>query len=146
MDADEESTILLSTGCLPKTVATLLAFAERYRQGMSADNVLKNRKLGTRSLVRIAKRLAMFPGDDLYSIITRSLLAEFLPAVERINLSTLLDDSGIGNLVPLVTLCSELNTLWAADGTCSSIQIQIFRAMLLSSLNLVAVAGRRIQL
>ncbi|TFK31838.1 AAA domain-containing protein [Crucibulum laeve] len=96
MDAKEEAAILVATGCPPEIVDILLSFAEKYRQSMSADNVLKNRKLGTRSLVRIARRLAMFPQDnDLNIIITRSLLAEFLPAMEKMNLTTLLEDSNI---------------------------------------------------
>ncbi|KAG6898082.1 hypothetical protein C0992_006002 [Termitomyces sp. T32_za158] len=72
------------------------------RQSMSDDNVLKNRKLGTRSLVRIARRLARFPqDDDLNAIISRSLLAEFLPAVEKINLDTLLAEAKIEPKPPL---------------------------------------------
>ncbi|KDR77148.1 hypothetical protein GALMADRAFT_246376 [Galerina marginata CBS 339.88] len=96
MDAKEESTILLATGCPQGLVDILLVFAEKYRASMSADNVLKNRKLGTRSLVRISRRLALYPQDtDLRAIIHRSLLAEFLPATEKMNLNTLLEDSNI---------------------------------------------------
>lgn len=96
MDTAEESTVLLATGCPQALVDSLLIFAEKYRQSMSTENVLKNRKLGTRSLVRIARRLASYPQDtDLRSIIQRSLLAEFLPATEKMNLNTLLEDSNI---------------------------------------------------
>jgi von Willebrand factor A domain-containing protein 8 len=96
MDADEENEILLETGCSPNIIKTLLSFAEKYRQSLSADAVQKNRKLGTRALVRIATRLARFPqDDDLNALISRSLLAEFLPAVERITLDTLLQEAGI---------------------------------------------------
>jgi len=96
MDAKEEFAILAATGCPQELVDTLLIFADKYRQSMSADNVLKNRKLGTRSLVRIARRLALNANEaDLQAIIQRSLLAEFLPATEKMNLNTLLEDSNI---------------------------------------------------
>ncbi|KAF8150343.1 AAA domain-containing protein [Pholiota molesta] len=73
MDAAEEADILYATGCQKELVDTLLTFAEKYRQSMSSENVLKNRKLGTRSLVRMARRLALYPHDkDLQSIIQRS--------------------------------------------------------------------------
>ena len=105
MDHEEESNILLSTGCPPPLVAILLSFAEKYRQSISVDNVLKNRKLGTRSLVRISRRLAMFPQDnDLNSTIGRSLLAEFLPASERMNLDALLEEVNIEKKTPPVCL------------------------------------------
>ena len=96
MDAKEEFAILAATGCPRELVDTLLTFADKYRQSMSADNVLKNRKLGTRSLVRIARRLALNANEaDLQAVIQRSLLAEFLPATEKMNLNTLLEDSNI---------------------------------------------------
>ncbi|GLB39985.1 putative von Willebrand factor (vWF) type A domain [Lyophyllum shimeji] len=101
MDRREETDVLRATGCPPHLVETLLSFAEKYRQSMSEDNVLKNRKLGTRSLVRIARRLALLPkDDDLHAIISRSLLAEFLPAMERTNLDTLLKESNIEPRTP----------------------------------------------
>lgn len=105
MDAAEEITILSATGCPQPLIDTLLVFAEKYRQSMSADNVLKNRKLGTRSLVRIARRLALYPQDtDLQALLRRSLLAEFLPATEKMNLNTLLEDSNIFKSTPPVRL------------------------------------------
>ncbi|KAG6885080.1 hypothetical protein C0993_006041 [Termitomyces sp. T159_Od127] len=103
MSREEELDILLATGCPRPIVESLLSFAEKYRQSMSDDNVLKNRKLGTRSLVRIARRLARFPqDDDLHAIISRSLLAEFLPTVEKINLDTLLAEVKIEPKPPLL--------------------------------------------
>lgn len=103
MDRKEEADILLSTGCPSPLVEVLVSFAEKYRKSISADNILKNRKLGTRSLVRIAHRLAMFPHDnDLNSIISRTLLAEFLPASERMNLDTLLEEVNIEMKTPPV--------------------------------------------
>ncbi|KZP21316.1 hypothetical protein FIBSPDRAFT_931734 [Athelia psychrophila] len=65
-------------------------------ESMLADTVQKHWKLSTRSLVRIARRVARSPEEeDLQGLITRSLLAEFLRAVERMNLDELLEDAGI---------------------------------------------------
>ncbi|KAI0061227.1 hypothetical protein BV25DRAFT_1857935 [Artomyces pyxidatus] len=101
MSHDEESDVLLQTGCPPEIVNRLLVLAEKYRQSMSTDDVLKNRKLGTRSLVRIARRVAKFPWDNnLHSLISRSLLAEFLPTTEKMSLDTLLEESEIKKISP----------------------------------------------
>uniref|UniRef100_A0A0W0GBJ0 ATPase dynein-related AAA domain-containing protein n=1 Tax=Moniliophthora roreri TaxID=221103 RepID=A0A0W0GBJ0_MONRR len=102
MDHTEESSILISSGCRPDIIDTLLSFAEKYRRNTSDDNVQKNRKLGTRSLLRIAKRLSKFPDDarDLHALLSRCLLAEFLPATERMSLEALFEDAGIRKLEP----------------------------------------------
>ncbi|PFH48924.1 hypothetical protein AMATHDRAFT_148764 [Amanita thiersii Skay4041] len=102
MDRQEEAAVLKAEGCPPTLLDVLLTFAEKYRAGMSADNVIKNRKLGTRSLVRISRRLAEFPhSSDLYMIISRLLLAEFLPATEKMSLRTMLEESGIEDKPPI---------------------------------------------
>jgi hypothetical protein len=103
MPPEEETSVLLETGCPTLVVRTLLSFASSYRASMSGDDVQKNRKLGTRSLVRIARRLAQFPQDgDLGAVIGRSLLADFLPAAERVNLDALQLEAGISRKPPLV--------------------------------------------
>jgi hypothetical protein len=108
MDAAEETAILLETGCSSSIIKTLLSFTEKYRQSLSSDTAQKNRKLGTRSLVRIATRLAKFPQDgDLHRVIRRSLLADFLPAVERMNLDTLMQEAGIKEMSAWVRQCSN---------------------------------------
>ncbi|THU86941.1 hypothetical protein K435DRAFT_970118 [Dendrothele bispora CBS 962.96] len=103
MSHAEESAILVSTGCSRDVVDLLQTFAEKYRKSISEDNVQKNRRLGTRSLVRIARRLAMFPDDrdELHGILGRTLLAEFLPAAERMNLEGLLEECDIGKKSPV---------------------------------------------
>lgn len=104
MDIAEESEILSRTGAAPVHIKTLLTFAERYRRVMTSDAVQKNRKLGTRSLVRIARRLAAFPwDDDLYVILGRSLLSDFLPATERLSLDALFAECGIAKKTILVS-------------------------------------------
>lgn len=96
MDAQEEGAILRATGCPEYVISILLEFADKYRKSLSSDNIIKNRRLGTRTLVSIARRVAAAPQDvDLYDLISRALLAEFLPAVEKMNLNTLLEDSEI---------------------------------------------------
>ena len=96
MDAEEESALLLATGCSPSVVSSLMTFATKYRESISAETTTKQRKLGTRALVRIARRIAQYPwSDDLHLLLSRALLAEFLPPVERMNLDLLLADAGV---------------------------------------------------
>ncbi|KAI0634180.1 AAA domain-containing protein [Trametes polyzona] len=101
MSQPEEAHILLQTGCPPHVVDTLLKFADKYRSGMTSDAVQKNRKLGTRSLLRIARRVARFPADDdLHALLSRALLAEFLPATETMNLQNIFEECGIQKRTP----------------------------------------------
>ncbi|KAJ7616381.1 AAA domain-containing protein [Mycena polygramma] len=102
MGRAEEEAVLLATGCARRAVGQMLAFAERYRASMSEDSVQKNRKLGTRSLVRIARRMAVEgqSGGDLRAVLSRTLFLEFLPGVERMNIEQLFDEAGIERLAP----------------------------------------------
>ncbi|KAF9269491.1 hypothetical protein L218DRAFT_915635 [Marasmius fiardii PR-910] len=102
MDEMEEYAVLELSGCSSEILRKLLVFAERYRQSFSDDNVQKNRKLGTRSLMRIANRLARVPDDarDLHTLLSRTLLAEFLPATERLNLESLFEETGVRKVEP----------------------------------------------
>ena len=97
MSHAEEAHILLQTGCAAPVVETLLRFADRYRTSMTSDAVQKNRKLGTRALMRIARRIAKFPAaaEDLHVLLRRAVLAEFLPATETMNLQNIFEDTGI---------------------------------------------------
>ena len=105
MSPAEEAHLLLQTGCAPRAVDALLAFADRYRAGMTADAAQKNRKLGTRALLRIARRVAQFPdaADDLRVLLERAVLAEFLPATETMNLRTIFEETGIKKRSPAVS-------------------------------------------
>ncbi|KAJ7768600.1 AAA domain-containing protein, partial [Mycena maculata] len=105
MEHDEERAILLATGCDERAIARMLAFAERYRASMSEDSVQKNRKLGTRSLVRIARRIALADAADagdwgLRAVLSRTLLLEFLPGVERMNVDLLFEEAGLRRVAP----------------------------------------------
>ena len=103
MNEEEERKAVLSTGCPTEIIERLLAFAEKYRNALASDSVQKNRKFGTRAILRIAKRMAMVSqnGDgsdeELNVLINRSILAEFLPTTERTVLETLLKECNIGS-------------------------------------------------
>ena len=103
MSEEEERKAVLSTGCPTGIIERLLAFAEKYRNALASDSVQKNRKFGTRAILRIAKRMAMVSqnGDgsdeELNVLINRSILAEFLPTTERTVLETLLKECNIGS-------------------------------------------------
>ena len=95
MRAEEESAVLAQR-CSPQLTQTLLTFAQKYRSSMTSDAVQKNRKLGTRALVRLASRLAMFPNNsDLHTLLSQAILAEFLPPTERMNLGLIFEECGI---------------------------------------------------
>lgn len=104
MDVEEERMFLTSTSCPPDIANTLLSFAEKYRSSISSDNVIKNRKLGTRTLIRLAGKIALHPEEsDLRNLIEQVLLAEFLPASEKLGLETMLNDSNIVKSTPAVS-------------------------------------------
>ena len=72
---------------------------------MTSDAVQKNRKLGTRALVRLASRLAKFPDDgDLHTLLSQAILANFLPATENMNLQEIFEECGIKKRTALVRL------------------------------------------
>ncbi|KAJ7165324.1 AAA domain-containing protein [Mycena filopes] len=102
----EETAILRATGCAVDSIERMLDFAERYRASMAEDNVLKSRRLGTRALVRVARRIGAVGGaegeaeGDLRALLSRTLLLEFIPAVERMNVEQLFDDAGIARGAP----------------------------------------------
>ncbi len=104
MASEEETVILAQTGCPPEIIEALLKFAHKYRARMTSDVVQKNRKLGTRALVRLASRLAKFPGDsDLHTLLSQAILAEFLPPAESKNLEIIFEECGITKRTPPVS-------------------------------------------
>jgi hypothetical protein len=104
MGRSEEAALLLRTGCPLTQVNMLLDFAAAYRTRMApADGALRVRRLGTRALLRIARRLARFSWDlDVRSMLERALLTEFLPATEKAGIEELLEASGIKKVSPAV--------------------------------------------
>lgn len=83
----------------------LWEFARKYRTlgGDSSSNLQKSRRLGTRSLIRIASRMALSPtgssngsgGSDLHGLLSRALLTEFLPLTTKELIRDLLSQCGI---------------------------------------------------
>ena len=104
MGRSEEGALLLRTGCPPANVDALLRFASTYRTRMvPSEGALRVRRLGTRALLRIARRLARFPWDqDTRRMLERALLTEFLPATEKAGVDELLEDAGIKKISPVV--------------------------------------------
>lgn len=106
MSQAEETFLLQQTGCPLQFVDPLVAFAEKYRASMTSELVQKNRKLGTRALVRIARRLAKYPDAayaDLHALLSQAVLAEFLPAAERMGLADIFEEMGIQQRTPPVS-------------------------------------------
>ena len=104
MSTEEETNLLVQTGCNQQSVELLVNFAEKYRASMTSELVQKNRELGTRALVRIAKRLAKYPNQgDLHTILSRTVLAEFLPAAERMRLDEIFEELAVKRLTPPVS-------------------------------------------
>lgn len=97
-EAEERDIILRRSGCPEDRLSRLFAFTKRYRE-LSSDPTLgleKGRRLGTRSLIRIAQRLAKYPADtDLRSLLERTLLVDFLPRSNRDLVRNCLGECGI---------------------------------------------------
>lgn len=99
MSAVEERTVIETrTGCPKEHLDVLLAFAARYR-ALSGDPTLglsKSRRLGTRALIRMAARIAKFPDStDLYALVTRNLLVDFLPRTTKELVQRVLEESSL---------------------------------------------------
>ena len=155
MGRAEEAELLLRTGCPPANVDALLKFAGAYRTRMvPADGALRVRRLGTRALLRIARRLARFPWDqDVRSMLERALLMEFLPAAEKAGVEELLEEAGIRKISPVVRLkltpfcfvpgfdvekCSSIPRRWWRVGCycfphrripCARLRTRVYRAL-----------------
>lgn len=91
MPLAEERALLLAVGCPAPLVDHLELFAQRYRV-LTVAMGSKSRRLGTASLVRIAKRLARFPDENLRTLLERALLVDFLPSTERAALADLFEE------------------------------------------------------
>ncbi|UZJ54566.1 hypothetical protein CBS101457_003886 [Exobasidium rhododendri] len=95
---EERQVLETRTSCPGAHLDKLLDFTARYRS-LSKDVSLglsKSRRLGTRALIRMAKRLAKFPDStDLHALLSRNLLVEFLPRTTKELIKRVLDDSGL---------------------------------------------------
>lgn len=96
--AEERKVIETRTNCPGEQLDMLLAFAARYRT-LSRDASLglsKSRRLGTRALIRMANRIARFPDStDMYTLVVRNLLVDFLPRTTKELVQRVLEESGL---------------------------------------------------
>ncbi|GAA5826620.1 hypothetical protein JCM11251_002821 [Rhodosporidiobolus azoricus] len=101
MPSSEERALLALTLCPSHLLDQLQAFAIIYRArttadaGLSGAGVSKSRRLGTASLVRAARRLALFPKENVRTLLERTLLLEFLPKVERESVEGMFEEVGL---------------------------------------------------
>ncbi|CAG8614734.1 10142_t:CDS:10 [Funneliformis caledonium] len=97
LDYQEEMRVLetLSPGIDSNNLSLLLQFANRLRKG--SDEIVKtlSNALSTRQLIRICRRLALFPNDSLYEAIHRVSLSRFLPSLAKTALEELMASNGI---------------------------------------------------
>jgi MoxR-like ATPase len=96
--AEERQVIQVRTGCPPEHLDTLLNFSNKYRSlsNQSGLGLAKSRRLGTRALIRMASRLARFPTNtDMYALVSRNLLMDFLPRTTKELVARVLDESGL---------------------------------------------------
>jgi hypothetical protein len=95
--AEELKVIVARSGAEPAALSQLMDFAGRYR-ALAADPALgldASRRLGTRSLIRVATRLARHSSTDLHDTLARTLLIEFLPRTTSTLVQTALAESDL---------------------------------------------------
>ncbi|CAB4415023.1 unnamed protein product [Rhizophagus irregularis] len=97
LDYQEEMQVLetLSPGIDANNLSLLLRFANRLRRGSDETVKTLSNSLSTRQLIRICRRLALFPNDSLYEAIHRVSLSRFLPSLAKTALEELMADNGI---------------------------------------------------
>ncbi|KAL3861823.1 hypothetical protein ACJMK2_007838 [Sinanodonta woodiana] len=88
----EETTVIKSLVPNSPDLSKLFSIVHQLRQ--SADPMLGSisTSLSTRQLIRIARRLANFPSDNLNSVIQKACLARFLPRLAKSALDQALDE------------------------------------------------------
>ncbi|KAL4221611.1 von Willebrand factor A domain-containing protein 8 [Mactra antiquata] len=91
----EEQTVISQLVPNCPDLTKLLMFSHKLRNSHDPTVSSISSSLSTRQLVRVAKRLANYPSEDLYSIVQKACLARFLPKLAKSALEQALDDSGI---------------------------------------------------
>ncbi|KAG0296119.1 von Willebrand factor A domain-containing protein 8 [Linnemannia gamsii] len=93
----EETQLLqtVSPGVLPESLDLLLKFANHLRN--SPDETIKtlSSAMSTRQLIRICRRLAVFPDESLHEAVHKVSLSRFLPSIAKDALNQLLAHNGI---------------------------------------------------
>lgn len=108
MDVLEEETILSGTGCDPLIIKDIIGLAQLYRSQVINDDVTKGRKLGTRTLLRIARHMARIPTDFLTDLFNKALHIAFLPALERTKVEDLYSQANLNRRPPTVSPASDV--------------------------------------
>ncbi|KAG8186062.1 hypothetical protein JTE90_005415 [Oedothorax gibbosus] len=92
---EEKIVIQSSVKNLSKKIDPILQFTHKLRN--SKDDALKNisASFSTRQLIRMARRLELFPEEDIYNLVTQSCLMKFLPPLTKQSLDDVLRSSDI---------------------------------------------------
>ncbi|KAJ3316414.1 von Willebrand factor A domain-containing protein 8, partial [Blyttiomyces sp. JEL0837] len=85
----------LCSGIDEAKLKQLLQFANMLRTQQDETARSLASAVSTRQLIRIARRLALYPSDSLYEAVFKSGLGRFLPSMAREYLEKLLHESGI---------------------------------------------------
>ncbi|KAG0224963.1 von Willebrand factor A domain-containing protein 8 [Actinomortierella wolfii] len=96
--SQEEETMLLTTlspGVSEENLKLLLSFANRLRSDQDETIKTLSSAMSTRQLIRICRRLAVFPDECLYDAIHKVSLSRFLPSIAKEALNSLLRQKGI---------------------------------------------------
>ncbi|CAJ0865553.1 11051_t:CDS:10 [Entrophospora sp. SA101] len=84
----------LSPGVDRNNLSLLLQFANRLRQDKDETIKMLSNALSTRQLIRICRRLAVFPDESLHQAIHKVSLSKFLPSLAKDALEELLVKNG----------------------------------------------------
>ncbi|KAF9204985.1 von Willebrand factor A domain-containing protein 8 [Haplosporangium sp. Z 27] len=97
LSLQEETQLLetLSPGVSPESLGLLLKFANHLRD--SKDETIKtlSSAMSTRQLIRICRRLAVFPNESIHEAVHKVSLSRFLPTIAKDALNQLLATNGI---------------------------------------------------
>ncbi|KAK7090090.1 von Willebrand factor A domain-containing protein 8-like [Littorina saxatilis] len=91
----EEFNVISSLVPNVSDLGPLFDFVHTLRDSTDGTLTSLASSLSTRQLLRIARRVTQYPGEDLYAIIHKACLARFLPRLARSALDQTLSDSGI---------------------------------------------------
>jgi len=95
---NEEAEVLSSVteaGDMGDTLLDVLRLTHKLRKAEDKSLSSISTSLSTRQLLRVAKRLERFPGEDAYSVVHKACLARFLPSLPKEGLDKVMDSLGI---------------------------------------------------
>ncbi|KAG0045398.1 von Willebrand factor A domain-containing protein 8 [Gryganskiella cystojenkinii] len=97
LSLQEETQLLetLSPGVAPESLALLLKFANHLRNAHDETIKTLSSAMSTRQLIRICRRLAVFPDESLHEAVHKVSLSRFLPSIAKDALNQILAANGI---------------------------------------------------